>query len=114
MDDCIFCKIVKGEIPSTKVYEDENVLAFNDIDPAAPIHVLVIPKKHIENVLQIGEVDKELLFDIFDSFKKIARTIGIEESGFRVITNCGKDSGQEVMHLHFHILGGTKLGPKIV
>lgn len=114
MDDCIFCKIVKGEIPSTKVYEDENVLAFNDIDPAAPIHVLVIPKKHIENVLQIEDMDKDLLFDIFDSFKKIAKKLGIEESGFRVITNCGRDSGQEVMHLHFHILAGKKLGPKIV
>lgn len=114
MEDCIFCKIVKGEIPSEKVYEDDNVLAFKDINPAAPIHVLVIPKKHIENVLKIEDGDTEILDNIFNGIKKVAKILGIEDDGFRVISNCGKDAGQEVMHLHFHILAGGKLGPKII
>lgn len=114
MEDCIFCKIVKGEIPSEKVYEDDNVLAFKDINPAAPIHVLVIPKKHIENVLKIEDGDTEILANIFNGIKKVAKILGIEDDGFRVISNCGKDAGQEVMHLHFHMLAGGKLGPKII
>lgn len=114
MDDCIFCKIVKGEIPSEKVYEDENVLAFKDINPATPIHVLVIPKKHFKDVLDVKEEDKEIIADLFQSINKIAKTLGIEENGFRVINNCGEDAGQEVMHLHFHLLAGKKLGTKII
>lgn len=114
MEDCIFCKIIKGEIPSTKVYEDDNVLAFKDINPAAPIHILVVPKQHIENVLEINEENKKILEDVFLAINKIAKKLGIDKDGFRVITNCGKDSGQEVMHLHFHILAGAKLGEKIV
>ena len=113
-DDCIFCKIIKGEIPSTKVYEDGNVLAFKDINPAAPIHILVVPKQHIENVLEINEENKEIASNIFLAINKIAKQLGIDQNGFRVITNCGKDAGQEVMHLHFHILAGGKMGPKIV
>lgn len=114
MEDCLFCKIIKGEIPSTKVYEDDKVLAFKDINPAAPIHVLVIPKKHIENVLEIDEENKEIASDIFLAINKIARQLGIDKDGFRIINNCGKDAGQEVMHLHFHILAGGKMGPKII
>lgn len=114
MEDCIFCKIIKGEIPSTKVYEDDKVLAFKDINPAAPIHVLVIPKKHIENVLEINEENKEITSDIFLAINKIAKQFGIDKDGFRIINNCGKDAGQEVMHLHFHILAGGKMGPKII
>ena len=114
MEDRIFCKIIKGEIPSTKVYEDDNVLAFKDINPAAPIHILVVPKQHIENVLEINEGNKKILEDVFLAINKIAKKLGIDKDGFRVITNCGKDSGQEVMHLHFHILAGAKLGEKIV
>ena len=110
-ENCIFCKIVKGEIPSDKVYEDENILAFNDINPAAPIHVLVIPKKHVENILKVE--DGSMLNEMIEGIKKVAKILDIEESGFRVITNCGKDAGQEVMHLHFHILAGEKLGAKI-
>ena len=110
MEDCIFCKIIKGEIPSTKVYEDGNVLAFKDINPAAPI----VPKQHIENVLEINEENKEIASNIFLAINKIAKQLGIDQNGFRVITNCGKDAGQEVMHLHFHILAGGKMGPKIV
>ena len=114
MEDCIFCKIIKEEIPSTKIYEDDNVLAFKDINPAAPIHILVVPKQHIENVLEINEGNKKILEDVFLAINKIAKKLGIDKDGFRVITNCGRDSGQEVMHLHFHILAGAKLGEKIV
>ena len=114
MDDCIFCKIVKGEIPSEKVYEDENVLAFKDINPVTPIHVLVIPKKHFKDVLDVKEEDKEIIADLFQSINKIAKTLGIEENGFRIVNNCGEDAGQEVMHLHFHLLAGKKLGTKII
>ena len=114
MEDCIFCKIIKGEIPSTKIYEDENVLAFKDINPAAPIHILVVPKQHIENVLEINEENKEIASNIFLAINKIARQLGIDKDGFRIINNCGKDAGQEVMHLHFHLLAGKQLGEKIV
>ena len=110
MEDCIFCKIVNKEIPSDTVYEDENVLAFRDINPQAPIHIIVIPKKHMASVL---EADKETIGNIFEAINKIAKQEKIEGSGFRVITNCGKDAGQTVNHLHFHILSGTKLNEKI-
>lgn len=114
MDDCIFCKIIKGEIPSDKVYEDEEIIAFKDIQPAAPIHVLVIPKKHISNLLEVSDEDSYLIAKIFKTINKIAKDLNIEKDGFRVIANCGKDSGQEVMHIHFHLLAGRKMGPKIV
>lgn len=114
MDDCIFCKIVKGEIPSEKVYEDEKVLAFKDINPVTPIHVLVIPKKHFKDVLDVKEEDKEIIADLFQSINKIAKTLGIEKNGFRIVNNCREDAGQEVMHLHFHLLAGKKLGTKII
>ena len=114
MEDCIFCKIVKGEIPSNKVYEDDDVLAFHDINPAAPIHILVIPKKHISMLTDLKEEDEALIGKIYTTINKIAKQEGFEKEGYRVIANCGKDSGQEVMHIHFHILGGKKLGEKIV
>lgn len=114
MEDCIFCKIIKGEIPSEKVYEDEDILAFNDIDPAAPIHVLIIPKKHIENIMEIEKEDNELMAKMLNAVQEVAKKLNVNETGFRLITNCGPDSGQEVMHLHFHLLAGKKMGPKIV
>ena len=114
MEDCIFCKIVKGEIPSSKVYEDEDILAFKDINPVTPVHILVIPKKHIESLNDIEAKDEKLLGKIFLTIKKIAKEQGIAEKGYRVVNNCGEDGGQEVKHLHFHILGGKKLGTKIV
>ena len=114
MEDCLFCKIIKGEIPSNKVYEDEDVLAFYDINPAAPIHILVIPKKHIKSLADIEEDDEKLLGKIHMVINKIAEEKGFKEEGYRVIINCGKNGGQEVMHLHFHILAGKKLGEKIV
>ncbi len=114
MKDCVFCKIINGEIPSEKVYEDEDILAFKDINPAAPIHVLIIPKKHIETLMEADSKDNELMAKILQAVQKVARQLGIEKKGFRLIANCGPDSGQEVMHIHFHLLAGTKLGPKIV
>ncbi len=114
MEDCLFCKIIKGEIPSKKVYEDEDVLAFYDINPAAPIHILVIPKKHIKSLADIEEDDEKLLGKIHMVINKIAEEKGFKEEGYRVIINCGKNGGQEVMHLHFHILAGKKLGEKVV
>ena len=114
MEDCIFCKIIKGEIPSTKVYEDEEILAFNDVNPAAPIHILVVPKKHIESLAHLEKDDEVLVGKIYGVINKIAEEQGFKDDGFRVIVNCGKNGGQEVMHLHFHVLAGTKLGEKIV
>ena len=114
MDDCLFCKIIKGEIPSEKVYEDEEILAFKDINPAAPIHILVIPKKHIDSLAQIETQDEALLGKMHTVINKIAKEQGVLEKGYRLIVNCGKDSGQEVMHLHFHLLAGQKFGDKIV
>lgn len=114
MEDCIFCKIINKEIPSEIVYEDEKVLAFKDINPAAPIHILVIPKKHIATLLDVSEEDSKLIAYIYQIINKIAKEQGFAKDGFRVIANCGKDSGQEVMHIHFHVLAGRKLGPKII
>jgi len=114
MEDCLFCKIIKGEIPSTKVYEDDEILAFNDINPAAPIHILVIPKKHITSLVHMEKEDEAIVGKIYGVINKIADEKGFKESGYRVIVNCGKDAGQEVMHLHFHVLAGAKFGDKIV
>ncbi|MBP5662268.1 MAG: histidine triad nucleotide-binding protein [Clostridia bacterium] len=109
MEDCLFCRIVKGEIPSAKVYEDEFVLAFRDIAPAAPVHVLVIPKKHIESVAALTDDDTELLGKIFAAIRAVAGQEGLE-NGFRLVANTGKDGGQSVKHLHFHILGKKTFG----
>ena len=114
MEDCVFCKIIDGKIPSEKVYEDEDILAFKDINPAAPIHVLIIPKKHIENLMDVKPEDSELMIKVMQAIQKVAKIVGVEEKGFRLISNCGPDSGQEVMHLHFHLLAGKVMGPKIV
>lgn len=114
MEDCLFCKIIKGEIPSTKVYEDEDILVFNDINPAAPIHILVIPKKHIESLAHMQKEDEAIVGKIYGVINKIAEEKGFKDNGYRVIVNCGKDAGQEVMHLHFHVLAGAKFGDKIV
>lgn len=108
MTDCIFCKIVGGEIPSKKVYEDEFVYAFNDLEPQAPVHVLVIPKKHISNVDEIKEEDKELIGHIYLSISKIAKDFGLEK-GYRVVVNNKEHGGQSVNHLHFHLLGGRQM-----
>ena len=114
MDNCLFCKIINGEIPSNKVYEDDDVLAFYDINPAAPIHILVIPKKHITSLAHLEDGDEAIIGKIYTIINKIAEEKGFKDDGYRVIVNCGKDGGQEVMHLHFHILAGKQLGEKIV
>ena len=113
-EDCLFCKIIKGEIPSTKVYEDEFVYAFKDINPAAPVHVLVIPKKHIDSLKELTDEDKEYVWAIHKAMNKIAFEQGFCKNGYRVVVNCGKDAGQEIMHLHYHILAGELFGDKIV
>lgn len=114
MDDCIFCKIIKGEIPSNKVYEDEDVLAFKDINPQMPVHIIVIPKKHIKSIANLKVEDEALVGRIFTVINKIAKDLNISEEGFRVISNCGENAGQTVQHLHFHILGGEKMSEKII
>lgn len=107
--DCIFCKIAAGEIPSTKVYEDDKVLAFKDINPLAPVHILVIPKNHIESAAEITADNSVVVAHIFEVIAKIAKEQGIDKDGFRVVSNCGENGCQSVKHLHFHILGGKKL-----
>ncbi len=109
MKDCLFCKIVGGEVPSKKVYEDEDVYAFHDINPNAPVHVLVIPKTHIPSIAAVDETNIETVSRVMTAIPKIASALGLSENGYRVITNCGEDAGQTVKHLHFHILGGKKL-----
>ena len=109
MEDCVFCKIVKGEIPSKKVYEDDEILAFYDINPIAKVHVLVIPKMHIKSLQELKEENKDLLFHLFEKINEVAKIVGVDKTGFRVISNVGEDAGQAVKHLHFHILGGEKL-----
>ncbi len=113
MNDCLFCKIIAGEIPSNKVYEDENVFAFRDINPQAPVHILVVPKTHIACADDINESNSVIVAHVFESIAKIAKAEGLT-TGYRVINNCGADGGQTVMHLHFHIIGGEKLSEKIV
>lgn len=107
--DCIFCKIANKEIPSTIVYEDEDVMAFNDLNPEAPVHILVIPKKHIESLNAASEKDQRLLGKIMLTIAKIAAEQGIAETGYRVVNNCGEQGGQTVMHLHFHLMGGREM-----
>lgn len=113
MEDCIFCKIVNGEIPSKKVYEDEKVLAFYDVNPEAPVHVLVIPKDHIASVNEINEKNSKIISDIFVVINKIVSELGIAKDGYRIITNTGENGGQSVNHMHFHVLGGKKLPLKL-
>ncbi len=107
---CIFCKIVNKEIPAKIVYEDELVVAFHDINPQAPIHILIIPKEHISTVNDIEEKHKELIGHIFIVAKKIAKKMNFNENGYRILVNCNKDGGQEVYHIHFHLFAGKPLG----
>ncbi|MGC9017598.1 MAG: histidine triad nucleotide-binding protein [Caldimicrobium sp.] len=106
---CIFCKIANKEIPSNIVYEDEKVIAFHDINPQAPYHILVIPKKHLSTLLELEEEDKELIGHIYLVINKIAKDLGFAERGFRVVVNCMEEAGQTIFHLHFHILAGRPM-----
>lgn len=107
--DCLFCKIIAGDIPSTKVYEDDDMYAFRDINPEAPCHVLVVPRKHIASADEITADNSAIVAKIYEKIPEIARLGGVK-NGYRVVTNCGPDAGQTVFHLHFHILGGAVLG----
>ncbi len=114
MTDCIFCKIVAGEIPSGKVYEDEKVLAFDDINPEAPVHVIVIPKAHIPTLMDVTPEHQDSLNAVMAAVPKIAQLKGVAERGFRVIINCNREGGQVIFHLHLHILGGQQLRMKMI
>lgn len=107
--DCIFCKIASGEIPSAKVYEDDTVVAFNDLEPQAPVHVLIIPKTHITSMADINEDNSGVVAHIFEVAAIIAKEKGLDD-GFRVVSNCGDSAGQSVKHLHFHLMGGRTFG----
>lgn len=109
MDDCIFCKIASHEVPSKIVYEDEYAVAFNDLNPQTPVHVLVVPKKHIASIAAAQTEDEQLLGHLLLTVQRVAKALGVEESGYRVISNCGKDACQSVQHLHLHILGGKPM-----
>ena len=109
MENCLFCKIIRGEIPSGKVYEDELIFAFRDINPQAPTHVLVVPKIHLKDMNDVTAENSHVVARIFEKIPEIAKAEGLEEGGYRVVSNCGSDACQSVQHLHFHILGGRKL-----
>lgn len=113
MDNCLFCKIIAGEIPSAKVYEDEYVFAFRDINPQAPVHVLVVPKVHIASADAVNDDNSGYVAKCYEAIARIAKAEGLDK-GYRVINNCGEDGGQTVMHLHFHLVGGLKLSEKIL
>ena len=110
--DCLFCSIIKGDIPSTKVFENEEVYAFKDIHPNAPVHVLVVPKKHIESVDVLNDANIDIAANVLKAIPAVAKACGLE-NGYRVITNVGNDGCQSVKHLHFHILGGIKLAERL-
>lgn len=109
--DCLFCKIVAGDIPNDTVYETDTVLAFRDITPRAQVHVLVIPKSHEDTLAQMAQGDASSVAELFTAAREVARLEGIEEGGYRVVSNVGADAGQEVFHVHVHVLGGQTLGP---
>lgn len=109
MEDCLFCKIANGEIPSEKVYEDDKVYAFYDINPEAPVHFLVIPKEHIQSANDLNDNNADVISHIFKVINKLAVELNIEDKGYRIVNNCGEDGGQTVNHIHFHVLGGRNM-----
>ena len=109
MSDCIFCKIVEGKIPCSKVYEDDQILAFDDIHPMAPVHVIVIPKKHVSTLMDIDTKSSSAANNLINAAQKVAQIKGIAAKGFRTVINCNDEGGQIVFHLHMHVLGGRKL-----
>lgn len=113
MDNCVFCKIAKGEIPSKKVYEEDSVLAFYDLSPQAPSHVLIIPKAHAEGLNDLADLPDSTLAALLRAATQVAKHEGIEKTGYRMISNCGPDACQSVGHLHFHVLGGKQLGERM-
>ena len=109
MSDCLFCKIINGEIPSDKVFENDDIYAFRDVNPVAPLHVLIIPKKHISSINEVETEDAETMGKLFLAAKKIAANEGYTDAGFRTVMNCGEDAGQTVFHVHMHLLAGREL-----
>lgn len=109
MEDCIFCKIIKNQIPCEMLYEDDRVIGFKDISPQAPVHVIIIPREHTSDLNCLKEDGADIIGHIFIVAKKIAKSLGISESGYRIVTNCGEQGGQSVQHIHFHLLGGRML-----
>ena len=109
MEDCLFCKIVNNEIPAELIFEDDRIVAFNDINPQAPIHILIIPKEHFASLNDIPEEKIDLMGHILLRARQIAQNLGIQESGYRIVLNTARDSGQEVFHIHFHLLGGRRM-----
>lgn len=109
MEECIFCKIIRKEIPSSLVFEDENILAFNDINPQAPIHILLIPKEHFASLNDLPQENNDILSDLLLKARQIAEEKGIAQTGYRLVLNTAKDSGQEVFHIHLHLLGGRRM-----
>lgn len=116
MDDCVFCKIAAGQLPARKVFENDYLLAFEDLNPVAPVHVLLVPKTHYANLLEMTGSPQGLedLKEINAALPAVARALGLESEGFRLIANCGENAGQTVMHVHFHLVGGQPLGPRIL
>ena len=110
MTDCIFCKIVSGEIPSDFVYEDDDVVAFDDMNPQSPAHTLIIPKRHISTLNDLTPADAELIGKLFLGAKEVAKIKGVDEAGYRTLINCNKDGGQVVFHIHLHMMGGRRMG----
>lgn len=110
MNECLFCAIIIGDMAATRVYEDEQIVAVEDVNPQAPLHLLILPKKHIPSPAHIQEEDRELIGNIFLVAGKLAKERGIEASGYRVVVNCNRDAGQSIFHLHYHLLGGRKMG----
>ena len=109
VEDCLFCKIAKGEIPSEKVYEDDKVYAFYDINPEAPVHFLVIPKEHIQSANNLNDNNADVISHIFKVINKLVVELNIADKGYRIVNNCGEDGGQTVNHIHFHVLGGRNM-----
>ena len=109
MSDCLFCKIEKGDIPAEKVYDNDSVFAISDINPQAPVHLLIIPKKHYSTILELDEKDQELVGSVFSAANCLAKDYGLDQSGFRVVVNCGAEAGQSVFHVHYHLLGGRAM-----
>jgi histidine triad (HIT) family protein len=109
MTDCLFCKVIGGEIPAKRVYEDDSIFAFEDINPQAPTHILIIPKEHYASLKEVRETEKDLLGNILLKAKELAQDKGLEDSGYRIVLNTGRDSGQAVFHIHFHLLGGRRM-----
>ncbi len=109
MHECVFCNIISKKMPAEFVYEDERIVAFRDINPQAPVHVLIVPRKHIETTNDVGEADKDLIGDMILVAKKVAEQEGVAESGYRLVMNCNENSGQEIYHIHLHLLGGRRM-----